>query len=93
MDTSAFEIIREEILKSFSIYGIPKTAYKAFVSFVYCGLEKNPNMDCSNLGNYLQRLKWSVGGLNFFLASWITQFKKTVTIQTPTQSFPEIKKS
>jgi len=93
MDAAAFEIIREEILKSFSIYGVPKTAYRAFISFVYCGLEKNPNVDCNKLGDYLQRLKWSSGGLKFFLASWTTQFKKAVVIQTTVQSLPEIKKS
>jgi hypothetical protein len=81
MDMTAFEIIREEILKAFSLYRIPKTDYRNFIMFVHSELEKNPNVDHAKLEDYLQRLKWSVGGLNFFLASWITQFKKAMILQ------------
>jgi hypothetical protein len=92
MDATSFEVIREEILKAFGMYGVPKNAYKAFIYFVYCDLEKNPNVDCSKLVEYLQKLKWSTGGLKFFLASWITQFKKSTAIEVPKQSFSGIKK-
>jgi len=81
MDITAFEVIREEILNAFMIYRIPKTEYKEFISFVHADLEKNPHVNGGNLENYLQRLKWSTGGLNFFLASWVTQFKKAMILQ------------
>jgi len=81
MDLTAFDIIREEILKAFLVYRIPKTEYSGFVSFINAELEKNPHVNGGGLENYLQKLKWSAGGLNFFLASWITQFKKAMILQ------------
>ena len=81
MDITAFEIIREEILKAFSLYRVPKTDYRPFVSFVSNGLENNPNVDGARLEEYFQRLKWSDGGLNYFLASWITQYKTATRLQ------------